>query len=76
MNFKGPGIEHQPSDERLLRFGTLLPEPEKKPNPVVRLLTLPFRLLLRLIALPFKLIGRALSWPFRRGESSEDATAS
>lgn len=55
MPFDGPGLEYQPDDERLLSFKSLAPPPEKKTNPIVKLLKLP----LKILGLPFRLFRRS-----------------
>ena len=68
MPFDGPGLDYQPDDDALVGFQSLMPEPEKKPNPIVavlkvplKILALPLRLLRALVRLPARLFSRSSS---------------
>jgi hypothetical protein len=69
----GPGLTYEPPADALTGFASLMPPPPpKKPNALVRLLKLPFRL----VALPFRIAGRILAFPFRIFRRNDGADAS
>lgn len=65
MGYDPPGLEQRPDEKDLIGFRSLMPQEEKKPGLVSRILKLPFKLL----ALPVKALAAVLRFPaklFRR----------